>query len=284
MPRSPGDSDSQHKPAKRKRNRAVSTLTPAQLERKRANDRETQRAIRARTRDYITYLEQEVEKLKIQEACSKTRDDAATVQQLVQKNKALQEEIARLRQELCSASVTPTTLAFPPQSVEHASVAVASVGGSPLSAFTSNGPDWEDGLVARPGSVPTWGPMHASLSSCSLAPPPPAPSTAAPSNRSGGGGGGVGGGGGGGHGVGGGSSGLGVQQAGPSRQYVSLPTCSNCNRCVSGVQVLQAPVTASLHVGTGPFPPAETVICEDCLHVLHNQGGLGSFNVVRRGI
>ncbi|KAL3962776.1 hypothetical protein ACCO45_004299 [Purpureocillium lilacinum] len=242
MSPSPGESHAQHKPAKRKRNRAVSTLTPAQLERKRANDRETQRAIRARTRDYITYLEQEVEKLKIQEASSKT-DDAA-VRQLVQKNKALQDEIARLRQEL-SASVTPTTLAFPPRPVEHAAA------GPSMSAFANSSPDWEDSLITRPESVSAWGSMT-SLSS--LAPPPDTSS---------------------------GGGGMGVQQAGPGRQYVGLPTCSNCNRCVSGSQVVHAPVAASL--ATGPFPP-ETVICEDCLHVLHNQGGLGSYNVVRRGI
>ncbi|KAF2859348.1 hypothetical protein K470DRAFT_265345 [Piedraia hortae CBS 480.64] len=37
--------------------RSVSTLTPAQLERKRANDREAQRAIRQRTKDHIENLE-----------------------------------------------------------------------------------------------------------------------------------------------------------------------------------------------------------------------------------
>src|ERR1700733_2929750 len=46
--------------ASRAGTRSVATLTAAQLERKRANDREAQRAIRQRTRDYIDQLEKQV--------------------------------------------------------------------------------------------------------------------------------------------------------------------------------------------------------------------------------
>ncbi|KAH7303044.1 hypothetical protein B0I35DRAFT_402967 [Stachybotrys elegans] len=49
---------------RRKGTRSVSSLSPAQLERKRANDREAQRAIRQRTRVHIEKLEADVESLK----------------------------------------------------------------------------------------------------------------------------------------------------------------------------------------------------------------------------
>ena len=46
--------------------RSVTTLTAAQLERKRANDREAQRAIRQRTKDHIDTLERQVRDLTAQ--------------------------------------------------------------------------------------------------------------------------------------------------------------------------------------------------------------------------
>src|SRR5262245_14003700 len=46
--------------------RSVTTLTAAQLERKRANDREAQRAIRQRTKDHIEGLERQVRDLTTQ--------------------------------------------------------------------------------------------------------------------------------------------------------------------------------------------------------------------------
>jgi hypothetical protein len=46
--------------------RSVTTLTAAQLERKRANDREAQRAIRQRTKDHIETLERQVRDLTAQ--------------------------------------------------------------------------------------------------------------------------------------------------------------------------------------------------------------------------
>ncbi|KAI1085226.1 hypothetical protein F5B20DRAFT_575694 [Whalleya microplaca] len=72
--------------------RSVSTLTPSQLARKRANDREAQRAIRARTKEHIENLEREIEELRIRQ----NRDQ--TVQDLLRRNKALEDELRRLKE------------------------------------------------------------------------------------------------------------------------------------------------------------------------------------------
>lgn len=82
------------KGSKRKGTRSVSTLTPSQLARKRANDREAQRAIRARTKEHIERLESELEELKSHQSRDKT------VQDLLRRNKALEEELNRLRESL----------------------------------------------------------------------------------------------------------------------------------------------------------------------------------------
>ncbi len=72
----------------------MSTLTPSQLARKRANDREAQRAIRARTKEHIDSLERQVEELRGQQG----RD--RLVQELLRRNKALEDELRRLREGL----------------------------------------------------------------------------------------------------------------------------------------------------------------------------------------
>ncbi|KAI0098922.1 hypothetical protein GGR51DRAFT_536938 [Nemania sp. FL0031] len=82
------------KVGKRKGTRSVSTLTPSQLARKRANDREAQRAIRARTKEHIENLEREIDELRSQQS----RDQ--TVRDLLGKNRALEEEVRRLRESL----------------------------------------------------------------------------------------------------------------------------------------------------------------------------------------
>ncbi|KAI1361649.1 hypothetical protein F5Y08DRAFT_342478 [Xylaria arbuscula] len=82
------------KAGKRKGTRSVSTLTPSQLARKRANDREAQRAIRARTKEHIENLEREIDELRSQQS----RDQ--TVRDLLGRNKALEEEVRRLRESL----------------------------------------------------------------------------------------------------------------------------------------------------------------------------------------
>jgi hypothetical protein len=78
--------------------RSVSTLSPSQLARKRANDREAQRAIRARTKEHIERLERELEEVK-----SKNPHSNA-VQELIRRNKQLEDEIFRLRQSISSGA------------------------------------------------------------------------------------------------------------------------------------------------------------------------------------
>ncbi|KAI1142486.1 hypothetical protein F5Y05DRAFT_228095 [Hypoxylon sp. FL0543] len=80
------------KAGKRKGTRSVSTLTPSQLARKRANDREAQRAIRARTKEHIENLEREIEQLR------SGQDRDQTIQALLRRNKALEEELRRLKE------------------------------------------------------------------------------------------------------------------------------------------------------------------------------------------
>ncbi|OAA44175.1 bZIP transcription factor [Metarhizium rileyi] len=80
--------------SKRKGTRSVSTLTPSQLARKRANDREAQRAIRARTKEHIERLERELEDLR----GSQGRDK--TVQELLRRNKALEDELRQLKESM----------------------------------------------------------------------------------------------------------------------------------------------------------------------------------------
>lgn len=74
--------------------RSVSTLTAAQLERKRANDREAQRAIRQRTKDHIESLERRVAELTAREQAN------GRVHEIMQRNDELEQENAILRQRL----------------------------------------------------------------------------------------------------------------------------------------------------------------------------------------
>jgi len=90
----PGGSSGK-KRASRAGTRSVTTLSAAQLERKRANDREAQRAIRQRTKDHIESLEKTVSELRsVQESNEKVV--AATRQ----RNRELEDEIAYLRSKL----------------------------------------------------------------------------------------------------------------------------------------------------------------------------------------
>ena len=84
------------KRASRAGTRSVTTLTAAQLERKRANDREAQRAIRQRTKDHIENLERRIEEL--------TSNQGVT-EKLIQRNKELENENALLRSRLGPAAV-----------------------------------------------------------------------------------------------------------------------------------------------------------------------------------
>lgn len=86
------------KRASRAGTRSVSTLSPAQLERKRANDREAQRAIRQRTKEHIEKLEKRILEL--------SSHDERNTQLLtaLKRNKELEEENAMLKASLQQAN------------------------------------------------------------------------------------------------------------------------------------------------------------------------------------
>ncbi|KAK0614961.1 hypothetical protein B0T17DRAFT_619801 [Bombardia bombarda] len=92
---------------KRKGTRSVSTLTPSQLARKRANDREAQRAIRARTKEHIERLEHELTELKSRQS----RDE--TVRELMRRNKALERELMAMRETLGLQGRGPPASSYP---------------------------------------------------------------------------------------------------------------------------------------------------------------------------
>ncbi|RKK64693.1 hypothetical protein BFJ69_g16610 [Fusarium oxysporum] len=86
--------------------RNVSTLTPSQLARKRAYDREAQRAIRTRTKEHIERLERELKEFK-----SKQSSDQ-TIKGLLRRNKALKEELIRLKENM-GAPITSSPYSVP---------------------------------------------------------------------------------------------------------------------------------------------------------------------------
>ena len=88
-------SNSAKKRASRAGTRSVTTLSAAQLERKRANDREAQRAIRQRTKDHIDGLERNINDLR---AAHDASEKLVTATQ--QRNRELEEENAYLRTKL----------------------------------------------------------------------------------------------------------------------------------------------------------------------------------------
>ncbi|KAG4269038.1 hypothetical protein FPRO04_12315 [Fusarium proliferatum] len=108
--------------------RSVSTLTPSQLARKRANDREAQRAIRARTKEHIDRLERELEDLKSNQG----RDQ--TVQELLRRNQALEEELMRFK-ETMGVSMTSSPYSTPDTALSTSIVSTPNPHGSP---FPSN--------------------------------------------------------------------------------------------------------------------------------------------------
>ncbi len=71
-------------------------LTAAQLARKRANDREAQRAIRARTKEHIESLERELLELKSQQNQGVTPRE----RELLKRNQELEQDLEILRAEL----------------------------------------------------------------------------------------------------------------------------------------------------------------------------------------
>lgn len=76
----------------------MSSLTPAQLARKRANDREAQRAIRARTKEHIDKLERTIDQLKAEK-----EDGFGKV--LMERNRVLEDEIKNLTNQATAAGL-----------------------------------------------------------------------------------------------------------------------------------------------------------------------------------
>ncbi|KAJ4244197.1 hypothetical protein NW762_014578 [Fusarium torreyae] len=83
--------------------RIVSSLTPSQLARKRAHDREAQRKIRQRTKDHIHSLERDLEELKVKQ------NHSQAVQDLELRNKVLQDELTLSKKKV---SVLAATLSY----------------------------------------------------------------------------------------------------------------------------------------------------------------------------
>ncbi|KAM0186393.1 hypothetical protein ACHAPI_011689 [Fusarium lateritium] len=139
------------KSSKRKGTRSVSTLTPSQLARKRANDREAQRAIRARTKEHIDRLERELEDLKSKQS----RDQ--TVQELLRRNQALEDELMRLKENMgVSMTSSPYSAPVYDDNLSTGSGAIPSPRGSPYpSGDYSPLPDYGQQYVL-PNSCESW--------------------------------------------------------------------------------------------------------------------------------
>ncbi|KAI1742661.1 hypothetical protein F4680DRAFT_23525 [Xylaria scruposa] len=154
------------KAGKRKGTRSVSTLTPSQLARKRANDREAQRAIRARTKEHIENLEREIDELRSQQS----RDQ--TVRDLLGRNRALEEEVKQLRESLGIRTARPG-LSYP-NSYHGSSPHQSSYGHStPEYPMVSDLPPYSsvpDTTNVWPGSVPCSLPSTVSSPSSPAAP------------------------------------------------------------------------------------------------------------------
>lgn len=78
-------------------------MTPAQLQRKRANDREAQRAIRQRNKEHIDNLERRIEEL------SSSNVDAATLVQLRQRVRDLEDELSKAHDSLAISRTHQTS-------------------------------------------------------------------------------------------------------------------------------------------------------------------------------
>ncbi|KAH8586770.1 hypothetical protein B0O99DRAFT_695180 [Bisporella sp. PMI_857] len=97
----PEESDQPRKKGARGGKRSVTHLTKAQLARKRANDREAQRNIRARTKEHIETLEKRVKELE-------SGGRSSSVERIIQRNEQLEEEVEELRTQLArTQSILP---------------------------------------------------------------------------------------------------------------------------------------------------------------------------------
>ncbi|KAG4419396.1 hypothetical protein IFR04_007447 [Cadophora malorum] len=139
-----GDSSISKPGAKRRASRAgtrsVASLTPEQLARKRANDREAQRSIRQRTKTHIEELEQRIRDLSQDQ-------DARDFEQIKRRNAELEDELRHLRELLgrsdgsvaSSPELTPLSSRYGMDIVEEA---------HPL-AYSSS---WSTQNIGGPGS------------------------------------------------------------------------------------------------------------------------------------
>ncbi|KAK0116906.1 hypothetical protein ONS96_012752 [Cadophora gregata f. sp. sojae] len=126
--------------ASRAGTRSVASLTPEQLARKRANDREAQRSIRQRTKTHIEELEQRIRDLSQDQ-------DARDFEQIKRRNAELEEELRQLKELLgrsdgsiaSSPELTPLSSRYGMDIVEEA---------HPL-AYS---PSWSTQNIGGPGS------------------------------------------------------------------------------------------------------------------------------------
>lgn len=79
--------------------RSVTTLSTAQLERKRANDREAQRAIRARTKDHIEQLTSQVNAANM-----RADHNERLLLQAQQRNRHLEDELTFIKTRASAAN------------------------------------------------------------------------------------------------------------------------------------------------------------------------------------
>lgn len=85
----------------------MSTLSTAQLSRKRANDREAQRAIRQRTKEHIESLEQRIAELSVK------REDASSrpgLEEALRRNADLERDLSLVKKELALAQSQRSTI------------------------------------------------------------------------------------------------------------------------------------------------------------------------------
>ncbi|KAH7120104.1 hypothetical protein B0J13DRAFT_680741 [Dactylonectria estremocensis] len=118
--------------------RRTSNLTPSQLARKRANDREAQRALRARNKDYVKTLERELEGLKSR---------FQTLEELLRRKMALEDELLRLKEEI--------------------DLSVTSLTSSTREAVYDDNPNTSTGAIRSPRASPSPPEDYGSLPDCS---------------------------------------------------------------------------------------------------------------------
>ncbi|KAH0537355.1 hypothetical protein FGG08_005834 [Glutinoglossum americanum] len=130
--------------AKRKRetgasSRGVANLTPEQLERKRANDRDAQRAIRERTKNQIEDLERQVQELT-------SRKSYQELQAALREKEMVQAEYDEIRKRVHSV------VAILQPMVQSTKIDESIIGNPALSSSTptvSNSPQYDDPTQAR---------------------------------------------------------------------------------------------------------------------------------------